>query len=62
VEAALTKRLLDTLTAAGDPRVGPDPVFEHPPFTDPNPAAGQRQQRRQARPAVRSAIPEGATP
>ena len=62
VEAALTKRLLDALTAAGDPRVGPDPVFERPPFTDPDAAAGQRQPRRQARQAVRLAIPEGATP
>jgi arylsulfatase A-like enzyme/sugar lactone lactonase YvrE len=49
VEAALGKRLLDTLAAAGDPRVAPEPVFDRPPFTDPNPAPELRQARRQAR-------------
>jgi arylsulfatase A-like enzyme/sugar lactone lactonase YvrE len=49
VEAALGKRLLDALAAAGDPRVAPEPVFDRPPFTDPNPAPELRQARRQAR-------------
>jgi arylsulfatase A-like enzyme/sugar lactone lactonase YvrE len=50
-EAALTKRLLDTLAAAGDPRVDEEPIFERSPFTDPNPAAAQKQARRQPRAA-----------
>jgi len=58
VEAALTKRLLDTLSAAGDPRVAPDPSFERPPFTDPNPQPAARAARRPARVAA----PPGAPP
>jgi N-sulfoglucosamine sulfohydrolase len=56
VRAELSKRLLDVLAAAGDPRVtGDGETFDRPPFTDVAPSSpGLRARRRQPPARVRS--------